>query len=116
MALVAQNHAYRSCQRQLGSSCLECGRLNSGSMINDEARSHSHFASGGNNHDSGTRTIARTSTNPGTAMPNAQWPNTAIGRIRANEIGRAHVWTTVTKAHLVCRILLETNKTSKKNN
>src|SRR3546814_2125408 len=26
------------------------------------------------------------------------------------EIGRAHVWTPVTNAHLVCRLLLETNK------
>src|SRR3546814_6460701 len=30
-----------------------------------------------------------------------------------NEIGRAHVWTPVTNAHLVCRLLLEKKK--KKN-
>src|SRR3546814_6266820 len=29
----------------------------------------------------------------------------------ATEIGRAHVWTTVTNAPLVCRLLLETNHT-----
>src|SRR3546814_6379886 len=28
-----------------------------------------------------------------------------------NEIGRAHVWTPVTNAHLVCRLLLEKKKT-----
>src|SRR3546814_5838003 len=28
----------------------------------------------------------------------------------ASEIGRAHVWTPVTNAHLVCRIQLEKNK------
>src|SRR3546814_4149336 len=28
------------------------------------------------------------------------------------EIGRAHVWTPVTNAHLVCRLLLEKKKTS----
>src|SRR3546814_6026208 len=29
------------------------------------------------------------------------------------EIGRAHVWTPVTNAHLVCRLLLEKQKTQK---
>src|SRR3546814_9116156 len=29
------------------------------------------------------------------------------------EIGRAHVWTPVTNAHLVCRLLLETKQRSK---
>src|SRR3546814_6260122 len=28
-----------------------------------------------------------------------------------NQIGRAHVWTPVNNAHLVCRLLLETNTT-----
>src|SRR3546814_7766531 len=28
------------------------------------------------------------------------------------ESGRAHVWTPITNAHLVCRLLLEKNKTS----
>src|SRR3546814_9511387 len=28
----------------------------------------------------------------------------------ADQIGRAHVWTPVTNAHLVCRLLLETKK------
>src|SRR3546814_15899689 len=31
------------------------------------------------------------------------------------EIGRAHVWTPVTNAHLVCRLLLEKKKTKKNN-
>src|SRR3546814_9461514 len=31
---------------------------------------------------------------------------------RGNEIGRAHVCTTVTNAHLVCRLLLEKKKTA----
>src|SRR3546814_5820351 len=30
----------------------------------------------------------------------------------AMKIGRAHVWTPVTNAHLVCRLLLETKKTN----
>src|SRR3546814_3953794 len=29
---------------------------------------------------------------------------------RADQIGRAHVWTPVTNAHLVCRLLLEKKK------
>ena len=33
---------------------------------------------------------------------------------RTGEIGRAHVWTPVTSAHLVCRLLLEKKKTKKK--
>src|SRR3546814_8392019 len=36
-----------------------------------------------------------------------------IGRDRAAELGRAHVCTTVTNAHIVCRLLLE--KTTKKH-
>src|SRR3546814_8918154 len=32
------------------------------------------------------------------------------------EIGRAHVWTPVTNAHLVCRLLLEKKQTTKQNN
>src|SRR3546814_9454736 len=31
-------------------------------------------------------------------------------RLAGHEIGRAHVWTPVTNAHLVCRLLLENNK------
>src|SRR3546814_5365775 len=31
------------------------------------------------------------------------------------EIGRAHVWTPVTNAHLVCRLLLEKNNTHQHN-
>src|SRR3546814_1751916 len=34
-------------------------------------------------------------------------------RILAEEIGRAHVCTPVTNAHLVCRLLLEKKKTQK---
>src|SRR3546814_10758003 len=34
-------------------------------------------------------------------------PDGGIVRLR-DEIGRAHVWTPVTNAHLVCRLLLET--------
>src|SRR3546814_10353287 len=33
------------------------------------------------------------------------------GQQRNLEIGRAHVWTPVTNAHLVCRLLLEKKKT-----
>src|SRR3546814_7812433 len=33
--------------------------------------------------------------------------------VKVREIGRAHVWTPVTNAHLVCRLLLEKKK---KNN
>src|SRR3546814_10182705 len=36
-----------------------------------------------------------------------QWASDAIG---SQEIGRAHVCTPVTNAHLVCRLLLENNK------
>src|SRR3546814_2496973 len=47
-----------------------------------------------------------------------QWRDsvvTAIGQIddSAAEIGRAHVWTPVTNAHLVCRLLLEKKKKHK---
>src|SRR3546814_4153015 len=31
------------------------------------------------------------------------------------QIGRAHVWTPVTNAHLVCRLLLEKKKKNKRN-
>src|SRR3546814_9096763 len=33
-------------------------------------------------------------------------------RLSAEEIGRAHVWTPVTNAHLVCRLLLEKKTTN----
>src|SRR3546814_5854263 len=33
---------------------------------------------------------------------------------RQSEIGRAHVWTPVTNAHLVCRLLLEKKKKNRK--
>src|SRR3546814_10756559 len=33
-----------------------------------------------------------------------------MDELRAEEIGRAHVWTPVTNAHLVCRLLLEQKK------
>src|SRR3546814_9100259 len=33
-----------------------------------------------------------------------------IGSDLRRQIGRAHVWTPVTNAHLVCRLLLENNK------
>src|SRR3546814_5983793 len=36
----------------------------------------------------------------------------AVARTLPSQIGRAHVWTPVTNAHLVCRLLLE----KKKNN
>src|SRR3546814_9187534 len=36
------------------------------------------------------------------------------GRLFVSEIGRAHVCTPVTNAHLVCRLLLEKNKKQKK--
>src|SRR3546814_5342649 len=35
-----------------------------------------------------------------------------VGEFTSSEIGRAHVWTPVTNAPLVCRLLLEKNKTS----
>src|SRR3546814_7463376 len=38
-----------------------------------------------------------------------------LGRQRAREIGRAHVWTPVTNAHLVCRPLLEKKNISVSN-
>src|SRR3546814_5632992 len=31
-------------------------------------------------------------------------------QVRASQIGRAHVWTPVTNAHRVCRLLLEKKK------
>src|SRR3546814_3226130 len=34
----------------------------------------------------------------------------AVVPILPNQIGRAHVWTPVTNAHLVCRLLLEKKK------
>src|SRR3546814_8693304 len=41
-----------------------------------------------------------------------------IAGARSMEIGRAHVWTPVTNAHLVCRLLLEKKKNNQphKNN
>src|SRR3546814_8091208 len=41
-------------------------------------------------------------------MPCSAWPNSWN-----IEIGRAHVWTPVTNAHLVCRLLLEQKKKEK---
>src|SRR3546814_1923053 len=35
-----------------------------------------------------------------------------VGHDAGNQIGRAHVWTPVTNAHLVCRLLLEKKKTN----
>src|SRR3546814_1935097 len=34
----------------------------------------------------------------------------ALGDVLDDQIGRAHVWTPVTNAHLVCRLLLDKNK------
>src|SRR3546814_10007415 len=39
----------------------------------------------------------------------------AVERELLEEIGRAHVWTPVTNAHHVCRILLEKKKTKQNN-
>src|SRR3546814_4085823 len=39
----------------------------------------------------------------------------AVGDELAEEIGRAHVWTPVTNAHLVCRLLLEKKNTKSKS-
>src|SRR3546814_12350403 len=37
------------------------------------------------------------------------WASTGWSNNRNVKIGRAHVWTPVTNAHLVCRLLLEKN-------
>src|SRR3546814_7195229 len=45
------------------------------------------------------------------------YEQTAVSEIaaRIGEIGRAHVWTPVTNAHLVCRLLLEKKKKTRIN-
>src|SRR3546814_3307054 len=51
------------------------------------------------------------------ALSNTATPSDAV-RITARdkEIGRAHVCTPVTNAHLVCRLMLETNKNNALHN
>src|SRR3546814_7772067 len=39
-----------------------------------------------------------------------RFPRRGLHRAGREEIGRAHVWTPVTNAHLVCRLLLEKKK------
>src|SRR3546814_10170727 len=39
-----------------------------------------------------------------------------IATLTTYQIGRAHVWTPVTNAHLVCRLLLETKKPKEPQN
>src|SRR3546814_6687875 len=47
----------------------------------------------------------------------ASTPGNQVSAMSVPEIGRAHVWTPVTNAHLVCRLLLEKKKKiSKRSN
>src|SRR3546814_5742831 len=43
-------------------------------------------------------------------MRSAMWQWSSPPQACSAQIGRAHVWTPVTKAHLVCRLLLEKKK------
>src|SRR3546814_5893885 len=112
------------CSSDLGqsrSACPECGRSGAGrgcpSRHTCTCRKAAHLQPGtwhiAGHADRSCRADAGTGAGRRKMIG---WLGETYLWVKAAQIGRAHVCTPVTNAHLVCRLLLETNKDKQMNN